>query len=509
MIQQPLHILHLESDSNDAQQVQAALIEAGLDCRVKVVATGDEYLAALSRGKFDLILADEGIPGCNGLSTWKAARKRCPGIPFIFVSRLTAERDAEQAGATGPAHCVPKRELERLAPAVKRALQLPAAAAAPQGNLTAANGQVAEYLVATVQQLSLTRDLQSMMSIVCQAARTLTGADGAAFILRAGEYCHCAEENAIAPLWKGRYFPMATFISGWVMQNRQAAVVEDIYSDARIAIDVYRSTFIKGLAVVPIRTEAPVGAIGCYWGTRHQARPDEVKWLQALADSSSIAMENIWLSKRLQILSQRLLETAENERRHIARELHDEIGQPLMAIHINLQSNKLCSESMPLRASIEIAERLCQKVQELSSQLYPALLDDLGLVCALTWYLRQATRCTSLQTRFHTDLGNSRFGQETEIICFRVAQEAIKNAINHAMARSLSIELRQQNNRLCLTVADDGIGYGLRAEPQLEPCSLSLGLLSMQERASLIGGDVRITSVPGQGTCIRGYFPLN
>lgn len=511
MIQEPLHILHLEGGSNDAQRVHAALTKAGLDCRIKVIATGDEYQTALRGCEFDLILADEGISGFDGLPIVETARRQCPGIPFIFVLGPVAERSPEESETISGADCVPKYALERLAPAIKRALQLPATEAT-RCWLTAANGSAAECLVAVVQQLSLARDLSCVMDITCQAVRALTGADGATFILREGEYGRCAEENAIGPLWKNRCFPITASISGWTILNQHPAVIEDIYSDARIALEAYRPTFVKSLVMVPIRTEAPIGAVGSYWATRHRASPEEVKLLQALADSTSIAMENAQLSKRLRTLSQRLLETEENERRHIAHELHDEIGQPLMAIQINLQSNKLRGQALPpqppLRASIEIAERLCQKVQKLSLELYPALLDDLGLVCALTWHLRQVTQHTNLQTRLHTNLDNTRFSQKIETACFRVAQEAIKNVIVHAMAQSLSIELGQQNNRLCLAVGDDGIGFDTASELRFEPRSPSLGLLRMRERASLIGGEVRITSVPSQGTCVRGYFPL-
>ena len=111
---------------------------------------------------------------------------------------------------------------------------------------------------------------------------------------------HYADEDAIGPLWKGKRFPMTACISGWAMLNKQAAVIEDIYSDPRIPVEAYRPTFVKSLAVVPIRTAAPVGAIGNYWATRHKASPRELKLLQALADSTSIAMENVQLYSELE-----------------------------------------------------------------------------------------------------------------------------------------------------------------------------------------------------------------
>jgi signal transduction histidine kinase len=157
-----------------------------------------------------------------------------------------------------------------------------------------------ELLVSVVQELSLARDLQSVMNIVKRAARELTGADGATFVLRDGSFCHYADEDAIEPLWKGKRFPLEICISGWAMIHRKAAIIEDIYADPRIPADAYRPTFVKSLVMVPIRTVAPVGAIGNYWARKRAASPEEVKLLAALADSTSVAMENVQLYETLE-----------------------------------------------------------------------------------------------------------------------------------------------------------------------------------------------------------------
>ncbi|MBX3186562.1 MAG: GAF domain-containing protein [Labilithrix sp.] len=152
-----------------------------------------------------------------------------------------------------------------------------------------------ERLLGAVQELSLARDLQTVMAIVRTVARELTGADGATFVLRDDDKSYYADEDAIAPLWKGRRFPMETCISGWAMLQRQHVAIEDIYADPRVPADAYRPTFVKSLAVVPIRRTAPIGAIGNYWATSHRATEEEIMLLQALADSTSIAMENVEL----------------------------------------------------------------------------------------------------------------------------------------------------------------------------------------------------------------------
>ncbi|MEG3990512.1 GAF domain-containing protein, partial [Microcoleus sp. S28C3] len=111
-----------------------------------------------------------------------------------------------------------------------------------------------EKLLVVVQELSLARSLEDVMAIVRVAARQLTGADGATFVLRDKDQCFYADEDAIAPLWKGLRFPMSICISGWTMLNRQPTVIPDIYEDARIPHAAYQPTFVKSLAMVPIRT---------------------------------------------------------------------------------------------------------------------------------------------------------------------------------------------------------------------------------------------------------------
>jgi GAF domain-containing protein len=139
-------------------------------------------------------------------------------------------------------------------------------------------------------ELSRASSLLTVQTIVRRAARDLTGADGATFVLRDGDQCFYADEDAIGPLWKGARFDMRTCISGWVMRQRSAVVIEDVYADPRIPFEVYRRTFVKSLAMVPICAAAPVGAIGTYWATPHRPGEEEMALLQALADRAADAL---------------------------------------------------------------------------------------------------------------------------------------------------------------------------------------------------------------------------
>jgi len=167
-----------------------------------------------------------------------------------------------------------------------------------------------KLLVETVQQLSLAHNLHEIMAVVRTAARKLTGADGATFVLRDHDSCYYAEEDAIAPLWKGLRFPMSTCISGWAMLNKQPAIIEDIYADDRIPIEAYKPTFVKSLAMVPIRTLDPIGAIGNYWATHHKPTPDEILLLQSLADITSVSIENVYVYNELKSQNEMLFEIA-------------------------------------------------------------------------------------------------------------------------------------------------------------------------------------------------------
>lgn len=157
-----------------------------------------------------------------------------------------------------------------------------------------------ERLVRAVQELSLARELEQVQQIVRSTARELAGSDGATFVLRDDEQCFYADEDAIEPLWKGSRFPLSACISGWAMLNRQSAIIEDIYADDRIPHEAYRPTFVKSLAMVPIRSLDPIGAIGNYWADGHLATTEEITLLQALADATSIAMENVAVYSELE-----------------------------------------------------------------------------------------------------------------------------------------------------------------------------------------------------------------
>jgi signal transduction histidine kinase len=203
----------------------------------------------------------------------------------------------------------------------------------------------------------------------------------------------------------------------------------------------------------------------------------------------------------------------ESERRHLSRELHDEIGQSLTAVKVNLQAVQRMSDlaklSPQLNESIGIIERALQQIRDLSLDLRPSLLDDLGVVAALRWYTDRQAQRAGFEATFAANLQEIRLPAELETTCFRIVQEALTNIVRHAHAKHVQIELTQIETQLQLEICDDGIGFDVQSALERGTGEFSLGLLGMQERAQLVGGRVTIFSDQKKGTEIRASFPLS
>lgn len=216
--------------------------------------------------------------------------------------------------------------------------------------------------------------------------------------------------------------------------------------------------------------------------------------------------------EQLQVLSRRLIDIQEMERGRIARELHDEIGQALTAVKLNLQriqrTSAKSSVSRIVSEGILIVDSAVEEVRNLALDLRPSLLDDLGLVAALRWYTSRQAKRAGIEVTFSADSSAMRPRSDVETACFRVAQEAFTNVVRHAKARGVTVALRWRDEHLELSVGDDGIGFDADAARDWPSTDAHMGLVGMEERVLLIGGSFSIESTPGQGTLVRALFPL-
>ncbi len=212
----------------------------------------------------------------------------------------------------------------------------------------------------------------------------------------------------------------------------------------------------------------------------------------------------------LHTLSRQVLDAQESERRRLARELHDEIGQALTALKFNLHAAQRQPETLNSRLddSLGIVDRTLQQVRNLSLDLRPSMLDELGLVAAVNWYMeRQAERggFTAHVTTLPLPLD---LCPTIATTCFRIVQEAVTNVIRHANAKDVWIDLQQTVSSVVLTIRDNGKGFDVPAAQERAALGASMGLPGMQERVRLAGGQMMIDSTPEQGTEIHVTLPV-
>jgi signal transduction histidine kinase len=210
-----------------------------------------------------------------------------------------------------------------------------------------------------------------------------------------------------------------------------------------------------------------------------------------------------------------LISAQENERKRIARELHDETSQGLSVLIVSLETIAMelarggCEASRSLQTARSVAQSVLEGVRRLISDLRPSLLDDLGLVPAIAWCAERRLEALGIEVGLQCELPEDvRLPSVVETALFRIAQEAISNIAQHSQASTVAIALRVAGGRAVLRIEDDGRGF----EPELAPAQAAagrgLGLQGMRERTHMLGGQFRLRTAPGQGTSLRIDIPL-
>jgi PAS domain S-box-containing protein len=213
---------------------------------------------------------------------------------------------------------------------------------------------------------------------------------------------------------------------------------------------------------------------------------------------------------QLKALSRRLIEVQELERRHLARELHDEIGQVLTAVSINLKALRFGMETgrpAELDDSIGQVDNAIQQVRNLSLDLRPSMLDDLGLEAAVRWLAGRMNQRTGLDIRLECEFAGSRPAPAVETGCFRVVQESLTNIARHARASHVRVELKRGVDGILVRIADNGAGFNAGDVFSRRSEQPTAGLLGMRERVQLLGGELSIDSAWGSGTTVTARIP--
>jgi PAS domain S-box-containing protein len=319
--------------------------------------------------------------------------------------------------------------------------------------------------------------------------------------------------------------PLGAGVTGRIAAEGRPMIVDD-YS--AVAID---GVGIEGVTSADIRarTGSVMGAplrfgdrvVGVV--TVVSARPrrfveEDLRLLLLVADRAAPAVELSRLLERLRAgrelqkrLSQRILTAHEEERRRLAVELHDELGQVLTAVKINLASLERMSLSAPpppLQDAIASVDHAMHRVRDLALDLRPSVLDDLGLAAALRWYADRFARGTDAEVHVSVDAVPP-LEPEVETACFRIAQEALTNVSRHAQARHVWLDVQMRPDAIELCLRDDGVGFDVERAWRSAIGGASMGLLGMQERVSLVGGEFSVRRRPEGGTEVRVRFAVS
>ena len=308
---------------------------------------------------------------------------------------------------------------------------------------------------------------------------------------------------------------------GEVLQTRLPVIIPNTAADPRWQHHFHTRQIRCWLGVPLVIQDRVIGLLNLDSQQTGFYSEREAQLTMAFAHQAAAAIENARLldaierhRQGLQRLSAQLINSQEAERKRIARELHDEMGQALTAMRINLAA---IEKELPAEIKLTIGDRLTEtswladqtleRVRELSFDLRPSILDELGLVETLDWYVERFAKRLNIEASFEAVGLEERLPAEIETVIYRVAQEGLTNIAKHAQAQRISLALKRSESKVSVTIEDDGQGFDWQKVAGSEFPDRGVGLLGMRERASVVGGRLRVRSRPGQGTRLYVELP--
>ena len=396
------------------------------------------------------------------------------------------------------------------------------------------NGEL-EELAATARELSRARDLASVMGIVGRAARTLKGADGAAVILREGDSCFYADEDAIAPLWKGQRCRSGECLGGWVMEHGQAASVEDVRSDPRVSRPFYEKTFVRSLVIVPVGRPEAIGALVTCWAVPRRTGGEELRFLQALADTMAVAIENVQLyadlDRRVRDRTVQL-EQANQEMEAFSYSVSHDLRAPLRAI--DGFSSLLEQKSAAVLG--EEGKRLLAVVRA-NTRKMATLIDDLlafsrvgrseirtgrvGMTALAREAFEEVVPGAAERARIALEVGELPDARGDSALLRLVWSNLVGNAVKFSAGRErpeIRISGEADGKRVVYRVVDNGVGFQMAYADKLfgvfqrlhgvtEFEGTGVGLALVHRIVTRLGGDVTATGAVGEGATFTFWLP--
>jgi signal transduction histidine kinase len=448
-----LRFLILEDNLSDAELIGSRLSEGGIGCELVRVQSRDAFTATLKEGRVDLILADHALPGSDGFWALGLARELRPGVPFIFVSGTLGEEIAIESMKSGATDYVLKHRLERLLPAVRRAIR---------------EAEERRQRERTGEGLARLASFPGPGPIPASE----TAVPGEDAILDPA-----IQRRFPGPPGSGQRRPISADRTAGCQEKRKSGMqlaTSEVYADGR-------------------------GLPG------HATSALENAWLYEELCDRERALRN---------LAKRLLGAREEERRRVAYEVHDGLAQVAVAAYQNLQAfaRRYAPETEQGKRELD---RILGQVRTTVSDARrviansrPPALDDLGLAAAISLEVERLNE-EGYQIGCEENLGDQRLPREIELALFRVAQEALTNVRKHAETKWSKIELRRRDAEVYLGVRDFGRGFDpVALETSGSRPGERVGIAGMRERVGMLGGELQIKSRPEAGTTVAAIIPL-
>jgi PAS domain S-box-containing protein len=382
-----------------------------------------------------------------------------------------------------------------------------------------------ETLLEIIAKLNSHLDLDKLLSSLLEETTYIIGAEASAAFLFSEERkiyrissTYTVNENLLKYRPAEFEIPLDTF-NAIVPQDQPVLVIPNVQDQSSFPYrDFLAQEDIRTLAIAKLQRDSQVfGALAIInVGRMRDYSREDLQFIKGLADQASIAItnaslfENVRASRaRLQALSKRLVDVQEAERRSLARELHDQVGQTLTGLQFSLELGKRQTEGELkglLEGSQEIVSSLMQQIRDLSTRLLPSMLEDLGLAPTLAWMLDNFSRQTGIQVHFDQSGMDRRFPDDVEMTAYRIVQESLTNIARYAHTNEAFITLKTDEAVISIQVQDFGAGFDAEKTIAEEP---AFGLTNMRERAFLAGGELTIKSEPGKGTEISASLPIS
>jgi PAS domain S-box-containing protein len=382
----------------------------------------------------------------------------------------------------------------------------------------------AEALVDVASQINSHLELDAVLSAICEITNRVIRASATAVLLQHPQkdvfqnMAAKSDDPALAA-YEGIHFeiPMAVF-NAMLSRGRPVHVIQDLHEfEAQPYFAEYRKMDIRTLAIAALFQEGHLtGVLVSLFSHKPKTLlEDDVLLLKGLADQASSAIEHAELFEQVRAgrerqrrLTKSLVDIQETERRRIARELHDHLGQSLTGLQFMLETAKNKAQ-VPQRTELEqiqeAVSEIIRDVREMSLNLRPSMLDDMGLVPTLLWHFDRYTSQTGIHVNFQYEEFPRRIPLEIETAAYRIVQEALTNVARHAQVQEVFVGLVMQDDTLWVEILDNGRGF----DPIAEPDRPSSGLSGMRERADLLGGYLLVESFLHQGTQILAALPLS